>query len=106
MTLVARITFLILVAATFAAFFVAQRLKSAPPVITVNNLARHFSPNGDGLRDGNDFSVVAKVVTKVQTESRAFAVPIVIGSAPAAEKPEPAKDATGQAIQSMPAKEK
>ena len=51
-------------------------------------------------------SVVAKVVTKVQTESRAFAVPIVIGSAPAAEKPEPARDATGQAIQSMPAKEK
>lgn len=61
MRLVARITFLVLVAATFAAFFVAQRLKSAPPVITVNNLARHFSPNGDGLRDGNDFSVVLKV---------------------------------------------
>ena len=35
MTLVARVTFLVLVGATFAAFFVAQRLKSAPPVIDV-----------------------------------------------------------------------
>ena len=68
MTLVARITFLILVAATFAAFFVAQRLKSAPPVITVNNLARHFSPNADGLRDGNDFSVVLKVADDVTVD--------------------------------------
>ncbi len=44
MTLVARITFLVLVGATFAAFFVAQRLKSAPPVITVASLNRDFSP--------------------------------------------------------------
>jgi hypothetical protein len=43
-TLVARITFLVLVGATFAAFFVAQRLKSAPPVITVASLNRDFSP--------------------------------------------------------------
>jgi len=43
-TLVARITFLVLVGATFAAFFVAQRLKSAPPVITVASLKRDFSP--------------------------------------------------------------
>ncbi len=35
MTLVARVTFLVLVGATFSAFFVAQRLKSAPPVIDV-----------------------------------------------------------------------
>ena len=33
MTLVARVTFLVLVGATFSAFFVAQRLKSTPPVI-------------------------------------------------------------------------
>ena len=32
MTLVARVAFLVLVGATFAAFFVAQRLKSSPPV--------------------------------------------------------------------------
>jgi hypothetical protein len=43
-TLVARIAFLVLVGATFAAFFVAQRLKSAPPVITVAHLKRDFSP--------------------------------------------------------------
>ena len=35
MTLVARVTFLVLVGASFSAFFVAQRLKSTPPVIEV-----------------------------------------------------------------------
>jgi len=50
-------------------------------------------------------SVVARIATKVQTESRAFAIPIVIGTTPAEEKPAPARDASGQAIQSMPAKE-
>jgi hypothetical protein len=68
MALVARVTFLVLVGATFAAFFVAQRLKSAPPVIEVNRLARHFSPNGDGRRDGNDFSVVLKVADEVTVD--------------------------------------
>ena len=38
MTLVARVTFVVLVGATFAAFFVAQRLKSAPPVINVRQI--------------------------------------------------------------------
>jgi hypothetical protein len=55
-TLVARITFLVLVAATFAAFFVAQRLKSSPPVITVASLARDFSP----ARHPQEFSVFLK----------------------------------------------
>jgi hypothetical protein len=49
--------------------------------------------------------VVAKMSTKVQTESRAFAIPVVIGEPPAAQKPAPTKDATGQAVQSMPAQE-
>ena len=49
--------------------------------------------------------VMAKMSTQVQTETRAFAVPIVIGSPPAAQKANPPKDASGQAIQSMPAKE-
>ena len=40
MTLVARVVFLVLVGATFSAFFVAQRLKSAPPVVNVNRLDR------------------------------------------------------------------
>src|SRR4051794_34391526 len=60
MTLVARITFLVLVGATFAAFFVAQRLKSSPPVIDVGQLTRFFSPNGDGTRDVNPISVTLK----------------------------------------------
>lgn len=49
--------------------------------------------------------VMAKMSTQVQTETRAFAVPVVIGSPPAAQKANPPKDASGQAIQSMPAKE-
>ena len=57
MTLVARIAFLVLVAATFAAFFVAQRLKSAPPVIALTSLNRAFSP----ARHPQQFSVTLKV---------------------------------------------
>ncbi len=64
MTLVARITFLVLVAATFAAFFVAQRLKSAPPVITVASLNRAFSP----ARDPQQFSVSLKVTDDVTVD--------------------------------------
>ena len=59
MTVVARVTFLVLLGATFAAFFVAQRLKSAPPTIRVKGLAVLFSPNGDGRRDVNRFSLTS-----------------------------------------------
>ena len=58
MPLVARATFLVLVGATFSAFFVAQRLKSTGPVIEVKGLATFFSPNGDGEARHNGFSVV------------------------------------------------
>jgi flagellar hook assembly protein FlgD len=68
MTLVARVTFLVLVGATFSAFFVAQRLKSAPSVITVTGLARHFSPNGDKARDSNEFRVRLKVSDDVTVD--------------------------------------
>jgi hypothetical protein len=47
----ARAVFVVLVAATFAAFFVAQRLKSAPQVAVIKKTTRQFSPNGDGRRD-------------------------------------------------------
>jgi hypothetical protein len=50
-------------------------------------------------------NVVARMITKVQTDARAFSIPVVVGTAPAAEKAAPAQDATGQAIQSMPAAE-
>jgi len=49
----ARVGFLVLVAATFGAFFAAQRLKSAPLVAVIkrSGTTLHFSPNGDGRRD-------------------------------------------------------
>ena len=49
--------------------------------------------------------LTAKMSTNVQTETRAFAIPIVIGDPPSAQKAAPPKDATGQAIQSIPAQE-
>ena len=49
-TTLARVVFLALVAATFGAFFVAQRLKGAPPVVQLHG-QRWFSPNGDGRKD-------------------------------------------------------
>ena len=50
-------------------------------------------------------NVVAKMVTQVQTEARTFSVPVVVGAVPAAQKTEPAKDASGEAIKSLPAVE-
>src|SRR5919108_2574385 len=61
MTLVARVTLLVLVGASFSAFFVAQRLKSTPPVIDVGRIWLHFSPNGDGKRDVNPISITLRV---------------------------------------------
>ena len=68
MTLVARVTFLVLVGATFAAFFVAQRLKSSPPVLDVHRIARYFSPNGDGHRDVDHISITFKVADDVTVD--------------------------------------
>lgn len=50
-------------------------------------------------------SVVARMVNKVQTEARTFSVPVAVGAVAAAEKPTPARDASGQPIESMPAQE-
>jgi len=62
------------------------------------------------VADGTYYvSIVAKMITQVQTEVRTFSVPVVVGTTPAAvakPTPTPTKDATGQAIESMPAKEK
>ena len=49
--------------------------------------------------------VSAKMTTKVQSEVRNFSIPIVVGMVVAAEKPEPARDAAGEAVESMPAVE-
>ncbi|HEY1539360.1 MAG TPA: N,N-dimethylformamidase beta subunit family domain-containing protein [Solirubrobacteraceae bacterium] len=47
----ARIAFALLVCATFAAFFVAQELKSTPPLVQHVTADRYFSPNHDGRLD-------------------------------------------------------
>ena len=57
MSFLARAAFVLLVAATFAAFFAAQRLKSAPHVAAIKHMTRYFSPNGDGRRDVSRISV-------------------------------------------------
>jgi hypothetical protein len=48
---VARAVFALLVAATLAAFFVTQRLKSGDPVVKRLALQRYVSPNGDGRKE-------------------------------------------------------
>jgi len=50
-------------------------------------------------------NVIVRLVSKVQMDARTFSVPVVVGSVPAAEKAEPAKDASGEPVQSMPAVE-
>lgn len=50
-------------------------------------------------------NVVARMVTKVQSEARTFAVPVVVGTVAPAQKAEPVTDAAGEAIQPMPAAE-
>ena len=60
MSQLARVVFALLVAATFGAFFVAQRLKSAESVAEYTKVKRFFSPNGDGRRD------VARITFKVK----------------------------------------
>lgn len=52
MTAAARIVFALLVVATFGAFFVAQELKSTPPLVQdVTRQSPYFSPNRDGRFD-------------------------------------------------------
>jgi hypothetical protein len=50
-------------------------------------------------------TVIAKLATSVQSEGRAFSVPVVVGSPVAQQKPAPQTDASGQAVESLPAKE-
>ncbi len=57
LTRLAIAVFVLLIGATFAAFFAAQRVKGEPPVAQVIGLDRHFSPNGDDRKDINRFRV-------------------------------------------------
>lgn len=60
--------FIVLVGATFAAFFVAQRLKGEPPVVQVGGLTRYFSPDGDGRRDVNRFRLRLREADEVAVD--------------------------------------
>jgi hypothetical protein len=92
-------------------------ITEAPGLTIVGEKMATFSPIDGGqsystkvLVQGDDpglyyIGVIAKMSTKVQTETRAFAIPVVIGDPPSVQKATPAKDATGQAVQSMPAQE-
>ena len=65
MSTLARVVFALLIAATFGAFFVAQRLKSAESVAEYTQLKRFFSPNGDGRRDVDRISFKVKEADEV-----------------------------------------
>ena len=65
MSRLARVVFAVLVAATFGAFFVAQRLKSAESVAEYTKLYRAFSPNGDGRRDVDRITFKVKEADEV-----------------------------------------
>jgi hypothetical protein len=49
--------------------------------------------------------IVARMVSKVQTDARTFSIPVVVGQVAATQKAAPATDAAGEAIESMPAVE-
>jgi hypothetical protein len=94
-------------------------ITEAPGLTIVGETTAAFSPVEGGqsyvtkvLVKGDNpglyyIGVTAKMSTKVQTEIRAFAIPIVIGDPPSAQKQKatPPKDSTGQAVQSIPAQE-
>jgi FlgD Ig-like domain len=61
----ARVVFALLVAATFGAFFVSQRLKNAESVAEYTHLRRYFSPNGDGSRDRDRITFKVKQADRV-----------------------------------------
>jgi N,N-dimethylformamidase beta subunit-like, C-terminal/FlgD Ig-like domain len=68
LTRLARAVFIILVGATIAAFFAAQRLKGEPAVAQVESLGAVFSPNGDGVKDVNLFRVELRERSNVSVD--------------------------------------
>ena len=64
MRLATRVLFGVLVVATFAAFFVAQRIKNAPKIVQVARYSSIISPNGDGRAD------VRPIAIKLRTDDR------------------------------------
>lgn len=68
MTRSAVAVFLLLVGATFGAFFVAQRLKGATPVVELRGAKRPFSPNGDGVRDVKRFGIAVRKADRLTVD--------------------------------------
>ena len=68
MTTLARAVFVLLVAATLAAFFAAQRIKGEPAVAKVRGLAPVFSPNGDRFKDVNRFYIELREPTSISVD--------------------------------------
>ena len=86
LSLFARAAFVLLLVASFAAFFVAQRLKSAPQVARITELTRQFSPNGDGrldtarfrLKIARDDDLTATVVDAEGTDVKRIATDVSV----------------------------
>jgi FlgD Ig-like domain/N,N-dimethylformamidase beta subunit-like, C-terminal len=68
LTRLARAVFILLVGATVAAFFTAQRLKGEPAVAQVRSLKHVFSPNGDHFKDLNRFYVELRERAEVSVD--------------------------------------
>jgi hypothetical protein len=60
--------FLLLVGATFGAFFAAQRLKGATPVVELRGATRAFSPDGDGVRDVKTFGIAVRKADRLTVD--------------------------------------
>jgi hypothetical protein len=67
-TRLARAVFILLVGATVAAFFTAQRLKGEPAVAQVDGLVHVFSPNGDHFKDVARFVVELRERSEVSVD--------------------------------------
>ena len=59
---------MLLVGATFAAFFAAQRIKGEPAVAQVVSLWKVFSPNGDGSKEVNRFEVELRERSEISVD--------------------------------------
>ena len=68
MTRLARVVFVLLVGATFAAFFAAQRIKGEPAVAQVVSLWKVFSPDGDGSKEVNRFAVELREPSEISVD--------------------------------------
>ncbi len=68
MTRLARVVFILLIGATVAAFFTAQRLKGEPAVARVEGLKHVFSPNGDRFKDINRFLVELRERAEIRVD--------------------------------------